>query len=127
MSRSKTRMPIFLGLDDTDHPDFGCTTEKMNDLLEYLLSRTDSVLNERRLVRLWPFAKRRTRGNGALGAKITIAMKEIELLHSLCSNWFTELCAEIEEYPEAEFNPSPCLIISDSKAPEEWYLSLIHI
>ena len=118
-------MPIFLGLDDTDHPDFGCTTEKMNDLLEYLLSRTDSVLNERRLVRLWPFAKRRTRGNGALGAKITIAMEEIELFHSLCSNWFSELCAEIEEYPEAEFNPSPCLIISDSKAPEEWYWSSV--
>ena len=112
---------IRLGLDDTDHPEIGCTTERMNELVDKIFSSIDSELIERRLVRLWPFATRRTRGNGALGTIFSISENDIGELYSICSSWFSELCAEIERYPETEFAPSPCLVISESEVTEEWY------
>jgi len=121
MPRKEQSVIIRLGLDDTDHPEIGCTTERMNELVDIILSRIDSELIERRLVRLWPFATRRTRGNGALGAIFMIHMEEIEELYSICSGWFSELCEEIERYPETEFDPSPCLVISESEVSDEWY------
>ena len=67
---------IRLGLDDTDHPEIGCTTERMNELVDKIFSSIDSELIERRLVRLWPFATRRTRGNGALGTIFSISKND---------------------------------------------------
>ena len=56
-----------IGLDDTDHPDGGCTTFDLNSLMNHLASEIPSFREiERRLVRLWPYAERRTRGNAAL-------------------------------------------------------------
>ena len=56
-----------IGLDDTDHPEGGCTTYDLNELSRLLIQNIDSAEEvERRLVRLWPFAERRTRGNAAL-------------------------------------------------------------
>ena len=56
-----------IGLDDTDHPDGGCTTFDLNSLTVHLASEVPSFREiERRLVRLWPYAERRTRGNAAL-------------------------------------------------------------
>ena len=50
---------IYIGLDDTDHVDIGCTTEKLNHLLLYLELNINFEIVSRRLVRLWPFASRR--------------------------------------------------------------------
>ena len=51
---------IYIGLDDTDHVEIGCTTEKFNQFLSYLKKNIEFEIVSRRLVRLWPFASRRT-------------------------------------------------------------------
>ena len=69
MSGTDVKGVIRIGLDDTDHIDCACTTEHFQRLLTRL---NDSIVSfetkERRLVRLWPFAPNRTRGNAALAA-----------------------------------------------------------
>ena len=57
-------MMLRIGLDDTDHIEIGCTTKTMDDFIKYIASKLDVTIIERRLVRLWPFARRRTRGTG---------------------------------------------------------------
>ena len=58
----------WLGLDDTDSLQGGCTTASFHALLADLPS--DTNMGVPRLVRLWPFAQRRTRGNAALAVEI---------------------------------------------------------
>ena len=58
----------WLGLDDTDSLAGGCTTAVFHDLLNGLPDST--LIGTPRLVRLWPFAQRRTRGNAALGVEL---------------------------------------------------------
>ena len=114
-------MRCILGLDDTDHSEEGCTTASMGELLTEIENRTEASVIERRLVRLWPFAERRTRGNGALGAIIEIKEDQKNLLESICRHWFSDLIETISRYPASEFEPSPCLAISFGTVPEEWY------
>ena len=56
---------FWIGLDDTDEREHGCTTYDFNDLLN-TLTKSDIQIGDARLVRLWPFAPQRTRGNAAL-------------------------------------------------------------
>lgn len=58
----------WLGLDDTDTLAGGCTTLVFHQLLENLPDYIS--ITETRLVRLWPFAKKRTRGNAAMAAQL---------------------------------------------------------
>ena len=58
-------MPLYIGIDDTDYPEGGCTTWT-SQLLAKIIEEEGAKIIERRLVRLWPFAPRRTRGNGAV-------------------------------------------------------------
>ena len=74
----------WLGLDDTDSLNGGCTTEVLFQLLEDLPD-TVSYRNTR-LVRLWPFAKQRTRGNAAVAVEL-ITKSEAELLTHLDRWW----------------------------------------
>ncbi len=57
---------MWLGLDDTDHLEGGCTTLEFHKLLDSL----PCSYSNPRLVRLWPFAAQRTRGNAALAVEI---------------------------------------------------------
>ncbi len=58
----------WLGLDDTDSLEGGCTTEVLYRLIQAL---PDSVeVGQSRLVRLWPFARQRTRGNAAVAVEV---------------------------------------------------------
>ena len=75
----------WLGLDDTDSLNGGCTTEVLFHLLESLPD-TVSYANPR-LVRLWPFAKQRTRGNAAVAVEL-ITENETELMNHL-DHWWT--------------------------------------
>ena len=60
---TRTESTFRIGLDDTDHPDGGCTTFDLNSLTDLLVSEVPSFREiERRLVRLWPYAERRTWG-----------------------------------------------------------------
>lgn len=110
-----------IGLDDTDHIESGCTTFTFDQLLRSLTDKLGCRVVERRLIRLWPFAKRRTRGNGSLGAIIDLPENLNEELEKICEDWFSELLLEISEFPESKFPASPCLAISYKQVPEKWY------
>lgn len=58
----------WLGLDDTDHLGGGCTTHTLWRLLASLPSSVK--VGELRLVRLWPLAPGRTRGNAAVAVEL---------------------------------------------------------
>jgi len=60
----------WLGLDDTDTVAGGCTTFVFHQLLENL--PVNVSVTETRLVRLWPLAKKRTRGNAAMAAELVL-------------------------------------------------------
>ena len=115
------RTIAMIGLDDTDHPEVGCTTHAFNELIARISEETPSEVMERRLVRLWPFASRRTRGNGALSAMISVESGSISDLEGVCGKWFEDLCESISEHPESGTQASPCLVIAYNQAPESWY------
>ena len=74
----------WLGLDDTDSLKEGCTTYSFHLLLESLPPSV-TVLSPR-LVRLWPFAQHRTRGNAAVAVELHVE-DEGELLDCLQRFW----------------------------------------
>lgn len=110
-----------LGLDDTDHTEVGCTTSSFDELLSEIQEGLKCEIIERRLVRLWPFAQRRTRGNGALGAILDIPDKGESILKKICNSWFERLISKIADYPPSKIPISPCLAISYDKTPDNWY------
>ena len=112
---------FFIGLDDTDHLDSGCTTENFNDLLHCLTKKIDCNIISRRLVRLWPFAKRRTRGNAALSAVIQLNINDEQKLYDLSEIWFQSLLSSISSQPSSDIPSSPVLLISKTKFSEEIY------
>ena len=74
----------WLGLDDTDSLEGGCTTEVLYRLIQAL---PDSVeVGQSRLVRLWPFARQRTRGNAAVAVEVN-SDDESKLLSFLDQYW----------------------------------------
>lgn len=80
----------WLGLDDTDTLSEGCTTFSLHLLISKLPEHVD--VGEVRLVRLWPFARQRTRGNAAVAVELTTE-NEHDLLRFLESYWNNELQA----------------------------------
>ncbi len=110
-----------LGLDDTDHTDVGCTTSSLDELLSEIQEGMNCDIIDRRLVRLWPFAHRRTRGNGALGAIIDIPDRDELVLEKISDSWFDRLLTKVSGYPPSNIPVSPCLAISFDKTPENWY------
>lgn len=113
---------IRIGLDDTDHPESGCTTASFDDLLRSIENQVVGFrLIERRLVRLWPFAVRRTRGNGALSAIIQIPENQRNSFNSVCNEWFEGLLRETAKFPPSPVRAAPVLLTSEGQLPEEWY------
>ncbi len=74
----------WLGLDDTDTLTQGCTTFSLHELISHLPPHI--TVGQVRLVRLWPFAQQRTRGNAAVAVELTTD-DEVELLQFLDSYW----------------------------------------
>ena len=110
-----------IGLDDTDHVEVGCTTSSFDHLLTEISSAMHCKVIERRLVRLWPFARRRTRGNGALGAILEIPDNGALDLKKICTEWFSNLLEQVRNHPPSVFEASPCLVITFDQTPESWY------
>ena len=118
----KGPLVLRIGLDDTDHPLLGCTTSAFDELITLLLERIpDAEVHERALVRLWPFAERRTRGNGALSAQIIIDGGQIGEFRQSCQEWFEGVLAEVSEHPPSKVPAAPVLLVSEGPVPEEWY------
>ncbi len=63
----------WLGLDDTDHLGGGCTTWTLHQLVSSLPTGV-SVAGDPCLVRLYPMAKGRTRGNAALAVELDVRL-----------------------------------------------------
>ena len=74
----------WLGLDDTDTADEGCTTFSLHALIEALPN--DVKVGTLRLVRLWPYAQQRTRGNAAVAVELSPS-NEAEFLLFLDRYW----------------------------------------
>ena len=108
---------FWIGLDDTDERESGCTTDDFNNLLSHLCS-SGFAIHDPRLVRLWPFAPRRTRGNAALSA--TIKTTEISRLESCLDSWFTSRFEEIQPGNELH-SAQPVLVLTHSQLPESMY------
>ena len=123
MSDTHAKSVIRIGLDDTDHVEYACTTEHFNRLLNRLMESIDSFeILERRLVRLWPFAPKRTRGNAALSAICRTDTTNLNYLESICQEFMEDLDKEIlGSYPDTGQKPSPCLIIATEEVPESMY------
>lgn len=119
-----SRDSVVIGLDDTDNPYAGCTTDCFDNLLMHLSGRIAGLrVTSRRLVRLWPFAPRRTRGNGALSAVIELDSDSHDELQRECETWFEGLPHfTSSQDPEP---PSPVLLICDSDAPYHWYMDAV--
>jgi tRNA(Ile2)-agmatinylcytidine synthase len=61
---------VWVGVDDTDGPDGGCTTFVLTELLELARSQGLDLLGWPRLVRLNPNVPYKTRGNGAMAVRL---------------------------------------------------------
>ena len=64
--------PIWLGIDDTDSPEGGCTTWVLTELVRVARDTGVDLLGEPRLVRLNPNIPWKTRGNAALAARFGV-------------------------------------------------------
>lgn len=123
MSGAEKRLVVYIAMDDTDHPEIGCTTYHFHQMLERISTRVeDFAVIERRLVRLWPFAPKRTRGNAALAAVCSLPEKNLRRLSESVEDFHHALLDEIEStYPVDEHSPQPTLILADQTLPEHWY------
>ena len=108
---------FWIGLDDTDEREFGCTTHDFNDLLVHI-HNCGFLIEDPRLVRLWPFAPRRTRGNAALAA--SIATNEKQELESCLDDWFTQRFHQFTVGREIH-SAQPVLILTTVRPPESIY------
>ena len=70
---------------------------------------------------MWPFAPRRTRGNGALSAVIELDSESHETLFRECKTWFEELLIEHSLASQGLEHASPVLLICASDPPPHWY------
>lgn len=69
---------LHVGIDDTDSPEGMCTTFLVSQILNQLEENNIEVVGYPRLIRLNPFARHKTRGNGAVSFKIPLT-EDIEL------------------------------------------------
>lgn len=61
---------LHIGIDDTDSPDGMCTTFLASQIINKFEDNGIEIIDYPRLIRLNPFARFKTRGNGAVGLKI---------------------------------------------------------
>ena len=118
----------WLGLDDTDSLAGGCTTEVFDALLRHLPEGVTHGVP--RLVRLWPFARRRTRGNAAVAVEITTDQTD-HLMKHLDAWWATHLApldgsmeasmvSDREQYPA-----SPGMVWFEQQPPSVVYKNAV--
>lgn len=115
---------FWIGLDDTDSLAGGCTTSTFHDLLQSL-GETVLVLNVR-LVRLWPFAPRRTRGNAAVCAQVEVdnITQFIDDINVFWEQNILPLQGSVQDShhsPRMQHPADPGLVIFTEQPPEELY------
>ena len=108
---------FWIGLDDTDEREYGCTTHDFDSLLNHLAA-SGFQIEDPRLVRLWPFAPNRTRGNAALSA--CIVSQNMQELESSLDDWFNKRFSNFEPGSE-DHSAQPVLLLTEEKLPESIY------
>lgn len=115
----------WIGLDDTDTVNAGCTTYEFHQLIKTLSQMSDAGApwqhpTDPTLVRLWPFAPQRTRGNAAVACRIEVGGKhEFE---GFLSEWFAALSKRLQPaMAEEGTGPEPVLIVADEVLPEFYW------
>ena len=118
----------WLGLDDTDSLAGGCTTEVFDTLLRQLPN--DVTYGTPRLVRLWPFAQRRTRGNAALS--VFIHAEDVDGLMTHLDAWWDTHLARLDGAFEAssisdrdQFPASPGMVWFEQQPPPNVYFQAV--
>lgn len=81
---------LYVGIDDTDSPDGMCTTFLVSQILNQLKENNIKVVGYPRLIRLNPFARYKTRGNGGVSFKIPLG-EDIELAKEIILRNVSEL------------------------------------
>ena len=61
---------LYIGIDDTDSPDGMCTTYLASQIINKFEDKGIKLQDYPRLIRLNPFARFKTRGNGGVSLKI---------------------------------------------------------
>ena len=111
---------MWLGLDDTDSLDGGCTTLVFHELLNSL----PCEFGEARLTRLWPFADKRTRGNASLSVEIFADDSIVEWLDEYWNKNILPLKGKVakSEHSQREQYPSdPGMTLFDEQPDEQYY------
>ena len=121
----------FLGLDDTDSLSGGCTTEVFYRILNNLPDYAE-IVGLPRLVRLYPFAERRTRGNAAVCAEINIQSGSKNEWFSYLENLWDEKISKLaghvmdSDHSEREQFPSdPGLVWFEKQPNRKFYYSAV--
>ena len=109
---------VWLGIDDTDGPDRGCTTDLFDRLIADLSIHDPSAdICDVRLVRCWPMAPERTRGNGAVACQIRTGLALDEI-----SAWAIEWFRAQEPWPD---ECSPAYILSENQLHPNLYWNAV--
>ena len=108
---------FWIGLDDTDEREHGCTTFDFNDLVRHLES-VGFEISDPRLVRLWPFAPKRTRGNAALSAAVITT--DWDGLKSILQDWFEHRFGDLEIGADLH-SAEPVLLLTSEQLAEKIY------
>ena len=115
---------MWLGLDDTDSLDGGCTTQVFHQLLDSL----PCEFGEPRLTRLWPFAAQRTRGNASLSVELFCDQSIIKWLDEYWIKHIYPLKGEIShsEHSDRKQYPSdPGMTLFTTKPDEIHYWNAV--
>lgn len=121
----------WVGLDDTDSLAGGCTTWDMHLLLCAIEVGAGEgswrLSGPPRLVRLWPHAPRRTRGNAALAAYIEVEGDSVEEFNALLDDWFELRFGHLRGQSQRTDgqDSAPVLVHTLTCLPEDWYWSAV--
>lgn len=122
----------WLGLDDTDHLGGGCTTLTMHRLLASLPHGVE-LIGDPSLVRLYPMAKARTRGNAALSAELNVHIDPDAWLAWLESYWSSTIEPLAGQWTASthaarpQVPSDPGLVWYESKPSEEFYRKAVGV
>ena len=111
---------MWLGIDDTDSLEGGCTTLVFHELLNSLPCKH----GEPRLTRLWPFAAQRTRGNASLSVELYTDESIVEWLENYWQEKILPLKGMISDSQHSDrmqYPSDPGMTLFSEKPNEEYY------
>lgn len=103
---------LYIGIDDTDSPDGMCTTYLASQIINEFKDKGIELVDYPRLIRLNPFARFKTRGNGGVSFKI-LNNEKADLAREIVLN-------EVEKLSMFDCdNTNPGVIFYDGEITEE--------